>query len=160
MLTYKMGHLRNQIWKHFPKHIMLPAERSEFSKNKLWKKWEENLDQMLTYKGENLDQIITLHHAHIHIYIYICMLWCYYLGQICFYTVCQKHYKNWGFSIFLKTNCVRKFEVLLSGPSWPFLSCIQLGPNNNTYLAQIITPQYGLFFQMFAFKNVLKYLFL
>ena len=48
-------------------------------------------------------------------------------------------------------NCARKFEVLLSGPSWPFLSCSQLGPDNNTYLAQIITPQ-NAFFVFFALK--------
>ena len=48
--------------------------------------------------------------------------------------------------------------MLLSGPSWSFLRCSQLGPDNNTYLAQIITPQ-NAFFQFFVFKNVLKYLF-
>ena len=58
----------------------------------------------------------------------------------------NKHYKNGGFSIFFWTkNCARKFEVLLSGPSWPCLSCSQLGPDNNTYLAQIITPQNAFF---------------
>ena len=74
----------------------------------------------------------------------------------------KKHYKNRGFSTFFfwKKNCARKFEVLLSGPSWSFLRCSQLGPNNNTYLAQIITPQNAFFFQFFAFKNLLKYLFL
>ena len=35
--------------------------------------------------------------------------------------------------------------MLLSGPSWPFLSCSQLGPDNIAYLAQIITPQNGIF---------------
>ena len=55
-----------------------------------------------------------------------------------------------GFSTFFETNCARKFEVLLSGPSRPFLSCSQLGPDNNTYLAQIITPQNG-FFSIFGF---------
>ena len=83
------------------------------------------------------------------------MLWCYYLGQVWPFEVLlsepsllfTKHclskntIKNRGFSpFFLKTNCARKCEVLLSGPSWPFLSCSQLGPDNNTYLAQIITP--------------------
>ena len=43
----------------------------------------------------------------------------------------------------------RKVEVLSSGPSWPFLSCSQLGPDNNTYLAQIITPQNGICFFVF-----------
>ena len=47
--------------------------------------------------------------------------------------------------------------MLLSGPGWPFLSCNQLGPDNNTYLAQIITPQNGFLFS--CLKNVLKYLF-
>ena len=55
-------------------------------------------------------------------------------------------------TLFVKNTInARKFEVLLSGPSWPFLSCSQLGPDNNTYLAQIITPQNG-FFQFFVFK--------
>ena len=44
-------------------------------------------------------------------------------------------------ALFWNKNCARKFEVLLSGPSWPFLSCSQLGPDNNIYLAQIIAPQ-------------------
>ena len=104
-------------------------------------------------------------HIYIHIYIYAVVLLsgakfgllrCYYLGQVCFLqnTVCQKHYKNRGFSTFFleKKNCARKFEVLLSGPSWSFLRCSQLGPNNNTYLAQIITPQNAFFFVFFAFK--------
>ena len=106
---------------------------------------------------------------------YIYMLWCYYLGQVWPFEVLlsgpsllfTKHClpKNTiqiGVSALsvLKKNCVRKLEVLLSGPSWPFLSCSQLGPDNNTYLAQIITPQNGFFFQMFAFENVLNYLFL
>ena len=73
----------------------------------------------------------------------------------------KKHYKIGVSALcFLKKNCARKFEVLLSGPSWSFLRCSQLGPNNNTYLAQIITPQNAFFFQFFAFKNMLKYLFL
>ena len=94
------------------------------------------------------------------------MLWCYYLGQVwplrCYYlgqvcflqnTVCQKHYKI-GFQhlFFAKQNCTRKFEVLLSGPSWPFLSCNQFGPDNNTYLAQVITPQ-NVYFCLFCFKK-------
>ena len=44
----------------------------------------------------------------IYIGIYIYMLWCYYLGQV------------WP------------FPVLLSGPSWPFLCCNKLGPDNST----------------------------
>ena len=68
-------------------------------------------------------------------------------------TVCQKHYKHRGFSTFVfEKNCARKFEVLLSGPSWSFLRCSQLGPNNNTYLAQIITPQNAFFFNFLLLK--------
>ena len=107
-------------------------------------------------------------------YIYIYMLWCYYLGQVWPFEVLlsgpsllftkhclSKNTIKIGVStlFFWKTNCARKFEVLLSGPSWSFLRCSQLGPNNNTYLAQIITPQNAFFFQFFAFKNLLKYLF-
>ena len=43
--------------------------------------------------------------------------------------------------------------MLLSGPSWPFLSCSQLGPDNNTYLAQIITPQNGFLLLFFMCWN-------
>ena len=92
------------------------------------------------------------------IYIYICcgviilakfgLLRCYSLGQVCFFTkhcLSQNTIKQ-GFQHFFWTkNCARKFEVLLSGPSWPLLSCSQLGPDNNTYLAQTITPQNGIF---------------
>ena len=91
---------------------------------------------------------------------YIYMLWCYYLGQVWPFEVLlsgpslffyktlfvKKHYKNGGFQhFFFFLICARKFEVLLSGPSWPFLSCSQLDPDNNTYLAQIITPQNAFF---------------
>ena len=113
----------------------------------------------------------------IYIYIYICcgvIIWakfgllrCYYLGQVCFFTkhCLSKNTIKIGVSalFFWKKNCARKFEVLLSGPSWSFLRCSQLGPNNNTYLAQITTPQnafFFVFFVFFAFKNSLKYLFL
>ena len=48
-------------------------------------------------------------------------------------------------SFFRKQICAQNFEVLLSGPSWPFLCCNKLGPGNNTHMAQIITPQYVLF---------------
>ena len=85
------------------------------------------------------------------------LLRCYYLGQVCFLlqnTVCQKSTIQIGVSahFVLTKNSVRNFELLLSGPSWAFLSCSELGPDNNTYLAQI-TP-------FLAYKNVLKYLFL
>ena len=103
--------------------------------------------------------------AYIHIYIY--KLWCYYLGQVwsfevllsgpsLFFTkhcLSKKHYKIGVSAIcFLKKNCARKFEVLLSGPSWSFLRCSQLGPDNNTYLAQIITPQNAYFFNFLLLK--------
>ena len=85
---------------------------------------------------------------YIHTYTYIYMLWCYYLGQVwpfevllsgpsLFFTkhcLSKKHYKIGISAFFVVKNCARKFEVLLSGPSWPFLSCSQLGPDNNTYL--------------------------
>ena len=108
--------------------------------------------------------------------IYIYMLWCYYLGQVWPFEVLlsgpsllftkhclSKNTIKIGVSalfVFFEKNCARKFEVLLSGPSWSCLRCSQLGPNNNTYLAQIITPQNAFFVQFFAFKNLLKYLFL
>ena len=104
---------------------------------------------------------------HIYIYIYACAVVLLYGPSLAFWGVIiwakfafyktlfvKKHYKNRGFSTFLLTkNCARKFEVLLSGPSWPFLSCNQLGPDNNTYLAQIITPQnaFFLFFLLLKF---------
>ena len=99
-------------------------------------------------------------HMYAYVYMYICIYVCcgviiwakfdllrsYYLGQVCFLqnTVCQKRYKIGVSALFFENkNCARKFEVLLSGPSWPFLSCSKPGPDNNTYLAQIITPQNG-----------------
>ena len=132
------------------------------------KQWKKNLDKFLTL---NLDQFFTLKPPNLGpvynftAYIYSCgvIIWakfgllrCYYLGQ-----VCHKTLSNRGFSTFFwKKNCARTFEVLLFGPSWSFLRCSQLGPDNNTYLAQIITPQNAYFFVFFAFKNLLKYLFL
>ena len=65
----------------------------------------------------------------------------------------QKHYKNRGFStFFLKKKCAQKFAKLLSGPSWPFLCCNKLGPDNNINLAQIITLQNGHFFFFLLLK--------
>ena len=100
---------------------------------------------------------------NMHTHIYICcgvIIWakfgllrCHYLGQVCILqnTVCQKHYKIGVSALcFWKKSCARKFEVSLSGPSWPSLSCSQLGPDNDTYLAQIMTPQNG-FFSIFCF---------
>ena len=122
-------------------------------------------------------KLLTLQHIYICMYVcmYVCMyiliycgviIWakfsflrCYYLGQVCFLQniACQEKTIRIGVSAhcFQKQIGARKFEVLLSGPSWPFLSCS--GPDNNTYLAQIITPQNGIF--SLAYKNVLKYLF-
>ena len=66
--------------------------------------------------------------------------------------------QNTGFSTSFE-KCAQNIQVLLSGPSWPFLRSTKLGPDNNTYLDQIITPQYVFVCAFFA-KNVLKYLFL
>ena len=55
----------------------------------------------------------------------------------------QKSAEPLFYSVFDK-HCV--FKKQLSGPSWPFLCCNKLGPDNNPYLAQIITLQNGHFF--------------
>ena len=80
-------------------------------------------------------------------YIYVCIyigaiIWskvglfrCYYLVQVCFSTrsVKQRYHEN---------RCVSTaLQVLLSGSSWPFLRSTKLGPDNNTYLDQITTPE-------------------
>ena len=57
-----------------------------------------------------------------------------------------------GFSTFFERKYAQKFEGLLSGPSWPFLSCNKLGPDNNPYLAQIITLQHGHCFFLLLLK--------
>ena len=41
-----------------------------------------------------------------------------------------------------KKGSALKFEGLLSGPSWPFPKSNKLGPDNNSYLDQKITPPY------------------
>ena len=41
----------------------------------------------------------------------------------------------------LSNSCAQTFEGLSSGPSWHFFTRTQLGPDNNPYLEQIITPQ-------------------
>ena len=104
-----------------------------------------------------------------YIYIYMCcrdIVWAkfghlkgYYLGQVCFLHCLHKSTIKIGvFRPFLTKKCAQKFEGLLSRPSWPFLCCNKLGPDNNPYLAQIITLQNGHFFLFFAFESVLKYL--
>ena len=58
----------------------------------------------------------------------------------------------WFFFFWLKKLRAQIWGVIIWA-KLAILSCSQLGPDNNTYLAQIITPQNGIF----AFKNVLKY---
>ena len=106
------------------------------------------------------------------LYIYICcevIIWAkfghfqsYYLGQVCFLkTLFAKNTIKIGVSaLFFEKKCAHKFPKLSSGPSWPFLCCNKLGPDNNINLAQIITLENGHYFLFFAFENVLKYLFL
>ena len=132
------------------------------------KQWKKNLDHFLTL---NLDHFLTLKPPNLgplfNFTACIYMLWCYYLGQVwpfevllsgpsLFFTkhCLSKNTIKIGVSalFFWKKNCARKFEVLLSGPSWSFLRCSQLGPNNNTYLAQIITPQNAFFFVFLLLK--------
>ena len=128
------------------------------------------------FSSAGLDQIFGLlatTYVYKHICMYVCMYvcmyiyiyWCYYLGQVWPFEVLlsgpslfitkhclsKNNIKIGVSAFFFEKNCARKFEVLLSGPSWPFLRCSQLGPDNNTYLAQIITPQNALFFCFFCF---------
>ena len=116
--------------------------------------------------GPKLTQQRVCIYIYIFIYIYIYLLWCHYLGQVWPFEVSlsgpsllftkhcsSKNTIKKGFQHFLfEKNCARKFEVLLSGPSWSFLRCSQLGPDNNTYLAQIITPQMHFFFNFLLLK--------
>ena len=79
---------------------------------------------------------------------------CYHLGQVFFLeVVCIKNTINIGFRHISKrgavaqSNC-RRYSL---GQGFPFLFCTKLGPDKNTYLAQIITPQNGHFFSDFRF---------
>ena len=70
----------------------------------------------------------------------------------------------WGKNAFFQKNtrwgnATLNFCRLLSGPSWPFLGCTKRGPDNNLYLAQIITNKNGFFLPFLARQNVLKYFF-
>ena len=108
----------------------------------------------------------------IYIYIHICcgvIIWSkfgplrgYYLVQVClFLTVYVKNTRAIGVSTHFcsKQKVARKkIQGLSSGPNWPLLRRTKLGPENNPYLDQIITPQmYFLLF--FASEHVLKCLF-
>ena len=88
------------------------------------------------------------------------LLRCYYLGQVCFFTkhCVKKHNKIGVWALFLKKERAQIWGVIIWA-KLAILSCNQLGPDNNTYLAQIRTPQNGIFLFFCAFKNVLKYLF-
>ena len=49
--------------------------------------------------------------------------------------IAKKHYKIGVSALFFwKKNCAQKIWKLLSGPSWRFLRCSQLGPDNNFQL--------------------------
>ena len=68
---------------------------------------------------------------------------------------------KWRFQHFCyEKHCARILEVLLSGPSWPFLSCGHLGRDNSTYLAQIITPQNGIFVFLVCWNTYFQSVFL
>ena len=97
----------------------------------------------------------------LYIHIWYVQLWSYYLGQggplqgllsgpslFSFWKhglsksairgVSEQFFEN-------QNSCAQKSQGLLSGPSWPCLCCNKLGPDNNPYLAQIITPHHGIF---------------
>ena len=153
----------------FLENIILPAERRRFLKNNSNKKGI--FGQIFNSKKGNFWTEIQLYSTQIYIYIYICavellsgpslafsgvIIW----SKFVFLnTVCQKHYKNRGFSTcFEKKSCAQKNSGVIIWSKFAFLKRTQLGPDNNPYLDQIITPQMY-FFVFCCFKNVLKYLF-
>ena len=96
------------------------------------------------------------------IYIYSCgvIIWSkfglfrgYYLVQVCFLHWLSKSTIKIGVSahFFWTKSRARKFQGLLSGPSL-HLKRTKIGPDNNPYLDQILTPQNVFFGEMFALK--------
>ena len=95
------------------------------------------------------------------------MLWSYYLVQVwpfqgllsgpcsfVFNTVCQKHCKIGVSTLFFVTKKLRTEKSgFIIWSKFALLKRTQLGPDNNPYLDQIITPD----ILLFAFKNVQKY---
>ena len=89
-------------------------------------------------------------YMYVYMFVYVCcgvIIWSkfglfrgYYLVQVCVLKniVCQQHYKNRGFSIF---QVARIKSGVLIWCKFAFLKRTQLGPDNNPYLDQIITPQ-------------------
>ena len=96
-------------------------------------------------------------HTHIYIYIYICavellsgpslafsgfIIW----SKFVFLnTVCPQHYKNRGFSTFLNKKLRTNISGVIIWSKLALLKRTQLGPENNPYLDQIMTPQMYLF---------------
>ena len=121
------------------------------------------VDKSLALKTKNGGQT-TNSRVYICIYIYMrcrVIIWAkfgvfhsYYLGQVCFClnTVCKNTIKIGVSALIKNKKCAQKFAGLLSGPSWPFLCCNKLGPDNNPNLAQIITLQNGHFFLFLLLK--------
>ena len=105
--------------------------------------------------GSKFGVLLSTRQLYIYIYIYIyiccgviiwskfCLLRGYYLAQVCFFnTVCQRHYKNRGFSTFVVTKKLRaQNSGVVIWSECAFLKRTQLGSDNNPYLDQIITPQ-------------------
>ena len=69
------------------------------------KKKKKQMAKLLTFDGQVINSTA-------YIYMYVCA-WCYYLGQVCFLqnTVCQKHYKNIGFSTFFLKNKIARANL-------------------------------------------------
>ena len=97
------------------------------------------------------------------IYIYYCgvIIWSkfgllrgYYLVQVCFFLfslVCQKHYKIGVSALFWTKKLRTKISGVTIWSKSAFLKRTQLGPDNNPYLDQIITPQNVFFFVIVCF---------
>ena len=110
-----------------------------------------------TVLGASYVEYILYVYKYIHTYT-VYVLWSYYLGQVwpfegllsgrslCFKsTVCRKQCKIWGFSPFFeKKNCAQKYQGVIIWAKLGMLCCTKLSPDNNPYLARIITPQDGI----------------
>ena len=131
------------------------CRENEIFKNKKQKK--QNMDQVLTYKKANIGPALN---STAYIYIYAVEL------------LSEPRLASWGVIIWAKfvftkmyQNAIKyiyiyifrhiKKEVHLQGlvswPTWSFLCCNKLGPDNNPYLAQIITSH-----DVFLSEDVLK----
>ena len=139
-------------------HFFLKISFSLQKEESFWKTRKDKQSKIWTKfysKKAILDQVLTLQHIDMCVYIYMCVCVCarvccgviiwakfgqfegYYLGQVGLFFMCLSKLSAHIFERKSYTNCLRGYYLGQVG----HFCCTKVDPDNNPYLAQIITPQ-------------------